>query len=311
MKIVEQSVELLKHDIDPYKFIEKCARTCYKSEDKITDESAVKMVAALATNKHYAMFEHEYVYFRLSTDAMDIFLTEIDPPLLKYINIGYDGYISGSLRSFIELIENYKHPAVQWIAKLLNEKYPEIINDDMAPFYAREDDWKNVICLVSRQDMIDNSSAYSLKISLPHTLRFITNRGVANELVRHRPASFAQESTRYVDYGNDKNSNQISVIKPHIGSTDILNYENWHYAMLMAETQYMNLRKGGIPAEIARGVLPMDLKTEIVITATEEEWQHIVDLRYHGTTGRPHPQIKELIGMAYPILQEESNGRIK
>jgi thymidylate synthase (FAD) len=88
-------------------------------------------------------------------------------------------------------------------------------------------------------------------------------------------------------------------------------YNDWHYAMLMAETQYMNLRKAGIKPEIARGVLPNDTKTELVVTATETEWQHIINLRYIGITGTPHPQIKELIGMALPMLQKESNNRIK
>ena len=73
----------------------------------------------------------------------------------------------------------------------------------------------------------------------------------------------------------------------------------------------MNLRKNGIRPELARGVLPNDCKTEIVVTATEREWQHIINLRYHGTTGAPHPQIKELMSMAYPILKEQSNNRIE
>ena len=73
----------------------------------------------------------------------------------------------------------------------------------------------------------------------------------------------------------------------------------------------MNLRKAGIKPEIARGVLPNDCKTELVVTATETEWQHIINLRYIGTTGTPHPQIKELMGMALPMLQKESNGRLK
>ena len=87
--------------------------------------------------------------------------------------------------------------------------------------------------------------------------------------------TFSQESQRYVGYDKDKFGNQIEVITPLI-DTDSSAYNDWHYAMLMAETQYMNLRKAGLPPEIARGVLPNDCKTELVVTATEKEWQHII-----------------------------------
>ena len=70
------------------------------------------------------------------------------------------------------------------------------------------------------------------------------------------------------------------------------------------------LKEGATP-EQARSILPNSLKTELIITATEEEWQHIVDLRYHGTTGKPHPQMKEVMDIAYPLLVQSSEGRIK
>lgn len=309
MKISRQSVKLFKHDIDPYKFIEKCARTCYKSEDKITDESAVKMVTSLAANKHLTTLEHEYVYFWLDDVLMEQLIMGALPEDLRYIQCSRN-YISGSFRAFLELFERLNYYPINKMKALLHVKYPEVFKEDV-PIFIDQDSPK---LIVADRKEIESSDEYvgDKMRMIPHTFKFVTNRAVANELTRHRAnIVFSQESTRYVDYGNDKNDHQITVIAPDIHATDILNYENWHYAMLMAETQYMNLRKGGIPAEIARGVLPLDLKTEIVVTATEEEWQHIVDLRYHGTTGRPHPQIKELIGMAYPILQEESNGRIK
>ena len=129
---------------------------------------------------------------------------------------------------------------------------------------------------------------------------------VADSIVVHN----CQESQRYVGYDKDKFGHQIEVITPLI-DPDSSAYNDWHYAMLMAETQYMNLRKEGLCPEIARGVLPNDCKTEIVVTATETEWQHIINLRYIGTTGTPHPQIKELMGLALPMLQRESNNRIK
>ena len=120
----------------------------------------------------------------------------------------------------------------------------------------------------------------------------------------------SQESQRYVGYDKDKFGNQIEVITPLI-DTDSSAYNDWHYAMLMAETQYMNLRKAGLPPEIARGVLTNDCKTELVVTATEKEWQHIINLRYYGTTGKPHPQMKELMGLILPILHTETKNRVE
>ena len=139
---------------------------------------------------------------------------------------------------------------------------------------------------------------------------FVCDRGVSHELVRHRLCSFAQESQRYVGYDKDKFGSEITVIKPLIeeGSKD---WEEWKYAVEWCETVYKNLRGRGVAPQIARGILPNDCKTEIVVGATEDEWQHILDLRYHGKTGAPHPQIKELMGLAYPILTEQSEGRVR
>lgn len=155
---------------------------------------------------------------------------------------------------------------------------------------------------------------YCVELPKYHRLYVIRNGkgcwcGNSHELVRHRPASFAQESQRYIGYDKEKFGSEITVIKPLLDS-ESKDYEEWKYAMDWCETVYMNLRERGVAPQIARGVLPNDCKTEIVVTATEEEWQHIVDLRYHGTTGAPHPQIKELIGLAYPVLVEKSEGRV-
>ena len=218
--------------------------------------------------------------------------------------------MSGSLRAFKEFLDRTFGPIQHVMKSMLTEKYPEVFGTNNIVFDDADESFAPYISLVTREVLCnDEKEDYKTNL-IPHTFKFITNRGISHELVRHRVASFAQESQRYVDYSKDKSTNQITVIRPHLHETDILNYENWHYAMLMAETQYMNLRKGGIRPEIARGVLPNDCKTEIIVTATEEEWQHIIDLRYHGTTGTPHPQMKELMTMVYPILKEESNGRI-
>ena len=139
------------------------------------------------------------------------------------------------------------------------------------------------------------------------SVKFITDRGVSHETVRHRIASYAQESTRYCNYGSDKFNNEITVISPLSAmelkapdSTDIGEwYDLWVEAICDAEKKYLRLIELGCPPEIARGVLPTSLKTEIVVTMNLREWRHFFELRVLGTTGKPHPQIYEL---AKPLL---------
>ena len=303
MKIINQEAVYMPHDIHPYNFIEKCARTCYKSEDKITDDSAIKMVKVLAMAKHLTTLEHEYLYFDLVDYTHIDFIKDTHPMFLRYINIGHK-YISGSFRAFMELFENDTSIITLEMESILHNTYPEI--------FTRSVPSKNIgIKLVTRNKVVNDPEEYHTIRLIPHTVKFTTSRAIANELVRHRAnITFSQESQRYVDYGTDKNNRQITVIYPLI-DPDTNAYNDWHYAMLMAETQYMNLRKAGIKPEIARGVLPNDCKTEIVVTATEQEWQHIINLRYHGTTGSPHPQMKELMGLIYPKIVKETNGRVQ
>ncbi len=123
---------------------------------------------------------------------------------------------------------------------------------------------------------------------------------------------FAQESTRYCNYAKDKHGHEITVIEPCFYERGSAQYEVWKNACEASEKAYLELvgEDGKEQAQKARSVLPNSLKTELVITATEEEWQHIVNLRYVGTTGAPHPQMVECMAIAYPLLNKVSEGRI-
>lgn len=307
MKIVNQNAELLKHNVHPYKFISDVAHTCYKAEPFADDrlDLATNFVQRLYKSGHLSTLEHEYVYFFLDDLAMEEFLHN-PVQSLKYINI-IDNYVSASLRAWLEFIPWCNGMVDMEIFRLLAEEFPELFVpiDDIEPM---SEDYGTVLRMTREQLTVINPEG--IMDLIPHTVRFVTNRAIANELVRHRVMVISQESQRYVGYDKDRYGHQIEVISPLIDA-DSTEYNDWHYAMLMAETQYMNLRRAGVKPEIARGVLPNDCKTELVVTATETEWQHIINLRYIGTTGAPHPQIKELIGMALPELQRESNGRIK
>jgi len=134
------------------------------------------------------------------------------------------------------------------------------------------------------------------------TVRIICDRGVSHEIVRHRIASYSQESTRYCNYGKDKFGHEISFIEPCFwkdgsGKNDP-QYEVWEKAMQCAEKAYMQLLKLGATPQEARSVLPNSLKTEIVVTMNLREWRHFFKLR---TSIAGHPQMLEI---ARPLLDE-------
>lgn len=128
---------------------------------------------------------------------------------------------------------------------------------------------------------------------------FTCDRAIANELVRHRIASFAQESTRYCNYSKEKFGAEIQVIMPtFIKNADEPTRTAWTESMYSVEKQYMRLLEHGFRPEQARCVLPLCLKTEIVVTANYREWRNIFKLR---TPVAAHPQMRELM---CPLLKE-------
>ncbi len=130
------------------------------------------------------------------------------------------------------------------------------------------------------------------------TVRFVCDRGISHEIVRHRLASYSQESTRYANYSKDKFGSKITVIKPLFWEEGSPEYEEWASAMREAERHYMKLLSLGAKAEQARSVLPNSLKTEIVMTCNVREWKWVFKLRCSKAA---HPQIRELM---LPLLKE-------
>jgi thymidylate synthase (FAD) len=191
VRIVEPSAKLLWITPEPLQAIEHAARTCYKSEDQITDESADRMVRSLIQRGHEAMLEHAVA-----------------------------------------------------------------------------------------------------------SIKFVTDRGVSHELVRHRLAAYAQESTRYCNYGREKFGKEITVIRPPLGE-DPMTVGIWQTAMIAAEAGYQFLLLRGVKPQVARSVLPTCTKTEIVTTANLREWRHIFKMRLAKDA---HPQIREIMACAWLIL---------
>ena len=130
------------------------------------------------------------------------------------------------------------------------------------------------------------------------SVKVICDRGVSHEIVRHRIASYSQESTRYCNYNKNQFGNEITVIKPLYWEKDSREYLVWKESMEMSEKAYMDLIELGASPQEARSVLPNSLKTEIVITMNLREWRHFFALR---TSERAHPQMREI---AYMMLNE-------
>lgn len=160
----------------------------------------------------------------------------------------------------------------------------------------------------SAKKFVENLIKRGHEAMLEHSslsVKFICDRGVSHELVRHRLASFAQESTRYCNYSQDKFGNELTFIRPCF-FTDLRgeNYEIWRTTMAVAEDSYFTMIKNGCTPQEARSVLPNSIKTEVVMTANYREWRHFFWLRAARKTGPAHPQMEEL---TVPLLREVVN----
>lgn len=130
------------------------------------------------------------------------------------------------------------------------------------------------------------------------TVRIICDRGISHEIVRHRIASYSQESTRYCNYSKSKFGSEVTFIKPFFWSEDDEKYKVWKEAMQSVENAYLRLISLGSTPQEARSVLPNSLKTEIIMTMNLREWRHFFRLR---TSAAAHPQMREL---CLPLLLE-------
>ena len=158
------------------------------------------------------------------------------------------------------------------------------------------------VCYKSEGKISENSARKFLKniisrgheVVLEHfsfTVKFICDRGVSHEIVRHRLASYCQESTRYCNYSKDSFGSEITVIKPLFLKEGTPGWDSWKHSCEVAETEYFNLLDLGCTAQEARSVLPNSLKTEVVMTADIREWRHFLKLRCSPAA---HPQMQEV-----------------
>lgn len=291
MKLIESSVQIIEEK-DPYKMIELAGRTCYKSEDKITENSAKEFVDRMIKLGHGAMLEHGTIY--LTIDGEDPNLSKIQSNPHTKVNlvpyevltednytISYKAYITTNLRVLIE------------------------------------NNLKELLCY-----QVEPTEHHEKRI----TAKFICDRGVSHEFVRHRVFSFAQESQRYCNYSKDKFNNELTFIKPTWLDIPTGDYTYWDgdwcdidnmkiqlpsdngvadnflWCLNNAGMQYRLLINKGLKPQEARGVLPNATKTELVMTGFESDWEHFLSLR---TSKNAHPDAQRLSLKLKELLYDE------
>lgn len=244
MKLINQSFEIIEQGeytiSGVLKHIEKCARICYKSEDKITAYSAEKFVERLIKSKHTAMLEHGTIYLCTKNPEVG----------LRYKNNKYS--FSVKVGEVYYITTNYR-----------------VVNDN---------GWFDDLQFMSIPTVHLRRA----------TVKFVTNRQVSHEFVRHRNFSFAQESTRFCNYNKGKFGGELTFIKPWWWSESkwFKRAICWLY-LWSVEKIYMLLVRMGCSAQEAAQILPNATKTELVMTGSD--WDLFFDLRVYGTTGIPHP----------------------
>lgn len=279
MRIIKPSFEIWDQEEGlngVYRQIERAGRVCYKSEDKITETSAEEFVERMIKSGHGAMLEHGTVYLRYDYKHKEDSNRVAFSLWSKYNENQYSVAIqaqpvSGVLDGYVAITTNYR---------VLIENY---WLDDL-----------KYIC--------EPTEYHEKRI----TVKFVCDRGVSHEFVRHRVFSFAQESTRYCNYSKDKFGNEITFIQPcwdyiktaAYNGVDSFDGDYFEHSLREAELYYFKLLDQGWKPQQARAVLPNSLKTELVMTGFAKDWEHFFKLRDAGSA---HPQAREL---AQPLHEE-------
>lgn len=319
MRLLNQACEALiqKYSDNPseyinlmYQHIERCGRTCYRSSDKITEDSAKPFVERMIKSNHTAMLEHGTVYLtrRLRTDDI-----EGKRWVSKYFLNKYSRHKSNLIESdYVPLDKQRIGESVQGVFDIYITTNLRVIIENHW-----EDDLKYVC----------EPTGYHEK---RYTLSCTTALHCYKDLTRHRVFSFAIESTRYCNYSKDKFGGELSFIIPtwceipagdypcHFDDEANFILEGTSFGELgirgankifmlhcgLAEHDYKTLIEYEWQAQQAAEVLPQCIKGDMIITGFEDDWKHLLDLRYYGTTGAPHPMVKELATLMKEELEK-------
>lgn len=294
MKLTKSSFEIMQYDSNPLRQIELVARNCYKSEDKIADDTAEVFVKKLYDRGHHAMLEFYPFYFLCDTDYADTLLR---------LNASPD--INGDLMVYNKLSEPFTQVSCNLRTIIMISKYNGWLAGAVVDQYRHLRDYFDKIkynfpvnsnpCVLVPSKKVEDFLKYL-------TVRIICDRGVTHELVRHRKCSFAQESTRYCNYGKG----DVTFIIPNwLQNFEFIDdvphpYLVWYDSMQDSEIAYRQLLNEGWAPQQARSILPNSLKTEIIVQARLSEWKHIFEQR---CAKGAHPQMREIMIPLYNEIQ--------
>lgn len=292
----------VKHDverIDAPSAIEKvelCGRLAYKSEDKITKDSAVKFVSNIISSKHFSVLEHASII--LCVDAyLYLIIKNIANEFISFSHVNNRYLVSGNIRGWLDLLkDNPRH--CDFIARLIigaDNSYSIFFND----FVKSKKKYYTKCSIISESELNSGEEYY---IHARPSFRIITDRAISHMIVRHRKHSHIQESQRYCNYSKDKFDNSVKFCIPHWATSikegnpnrGIKHTEAEELlieSLQEAENKYFKLIDSGLKAEDARGVLPNDTKTEIIVTGNIKWWNHFLDLRLPNSA---HPEIRKI-----------------
>lgn len=283
MKLIQPSVTIVEQK-DIFEHIENCARTCYKSEPK---GDAKGFVNRLIKSHHTAMLEHGTVYLDIPLGSpMD------DPDYLSKSSIilFFKSNEYSKVNEYVEWVVNIatiNHFAITTNLRVIQEQFQNTT-------FADNVEINKFICQPTEH--------HEKRI----TARIITDRGVSHELVRHRKFSFAQESTRFCNYSKTRFGNELAFIEPSWWDQASPDSKNIFIDSIQtAEECYLELIKNNWTPQQARQVLPNAIKTEIVMTGFESDWDYFFRLRLNGETGAPHPDMKKIAGMLKKSLEKD------
>lgn len=273
MKIIEPKVELWKQGNDTKAHVARCARVCYGKETG-NDTSLIKR---LLDSKHWSMFRHESVYAIIPVherELKDYPLLVLSSPYIKTHTYNGNVYVATN---------------GQFILDKLYPKFIELIN----MYRVTEDEFSNT-------EIGFNMMRYTFCVD--------TQISTSRELNRVSPNNIAEKSTRYV-YEDG------SICRPYWLNKELIKQYEEEPIVDMVSTIYLDscndsfkrykfLVENGVHRQDARGVLPLDTATRCIYTYSINEWRHIIDLRYYGITGKPHPNAKIIAGMIRDELME-------
>jgi len=300
VKIIPESFEIIREE-DPLKRIELAGRTCYKSEGKIEEGSAEKFVEMIIKRGHESVLEHAAIVVFTSEEIYEHILRLERREFLNLTDgIGKVGpFISGNIHAWRDLMRDPDYKADPYLWSILNFircEYPIFFRD----LPKGTEGWPLDIHHVSLADDIFKHMSKEDRMYHEYmTIRIICNRGVTHEWVRsRRQSSYSQESTRYCNYAAGKYGNEITYINYDEYLADpIKDKKDIAEVHALCEKKYNQLIARGNKPQIARNVLPINLKTEMVITYPLFQWHYLFKLR---TTKFVHPQFREL---SLPLLE--------